>query len=74
MTVPLSLAVARRVPVLLSCTQASEVLCAWTIFVTLNERASNSITSPADCVELATGAADGTELPNDVEGEGSGEG
>jgi len=77
--VPLSLAVARSVPLEFRDKQARDVLCAWIIFVTDKERASNSITSPPALLleedeEEEMGAPEGTEVENGLEGEGRGEG
>ena len=73
MTVPLSEAVARRVPAALSAKQARGVLCAWTMFVTLRDSASNRSTSPAPDLEEEIGAADGGDA-NGVLGESRGDG
>lgn len=59
---PLSLAVARRVPEALRAMKAMGDLCAWMMLVTERETASKRRTSPADWGEVEGGAAGGVEV------------
>lgn len=71
-TVPLSLAVARSVPALLSATCATGALCAWMMLVTDSETASKRSTSP-DGLDAPLDEAGGV-VEKGVAGDGSGDG
>lgn len=76
MTVPLSEAVARRVPLELMERNEMGDLCAWMTFDTVNERVENKRTSPDwEAVGVVGGAACEADCVANVEvAEGTGEG
>ena len=82
MTVPLSEAVARKVPAALSARKARGALCAWMTLATVSERVEKRRTSP-DCAALLFEVGVGAEAPvgdwaegaaSGAEGEGTGDG